>query len=557
MSKTNLPLTDEEKFELALQTEQELARLTRTYTILERNRAEFLQTGGACGKLAKHKKVLDIFKKEQRNILTDLAVASAEAKIKDDEKLSKKLGYLLVECDEFDDDIKQEKNHTKEIEFQIQMMKKKALELSAKQISEDKHQQRIIKSEKTVQTLENKLEVQMKKFCAICSENRNLRYELQHLLNERNEFNKIWDKLIKNLCIGKKFMIDLIEQATIAYDQREEWVSKLQFLRSKAHNDLLAHIQDRRELQRKQDNDLKLQEFFAVKGQKRFMKDLESIQIKKREENKAIIEKKLEQYLEMLVMIKEFTNESNIPDIAKNFLNQEEENFAMFKYVNNLNKQMEGMSDILTQLYKDIDEEEVLQENRAKQQEDALKKLEKEVDEYTKKANKKEDELKTVEKKLNVILSGIETLFRLFRCSNDPIILMLGHNETIHYHNVLLYLQVLEKNIQDALVTVHYREKRNMKKKSGRSETYIVRQDIRPHMIYPIEKICNTSPCPLCIEHDLVSDVIDELQFAYTKSEIQEKLRTRLQIEGPETGLHNVSACHLPKSRQIIQKRYQ
>ncbi|ENN83376.1 hypothetical protein YQE_00265, partial [Dendroctonus ponderosae] len=78
-----------------------------------------------------------------------------------------------------------------------------------------------------------------------------------------------------------------------------------------------------------------------------------------------------------------------------------------------------------------------------------------------------------------------------------------------------------------------------------------------PAIIEPVERICQTSPCPLCVEHDLVSDVIDELQFAFTKEEIKEKLKTRLEIEGSQCGLHNVSACHLPKSRQIIQKRYQ
>lgn len=98
-------------------------------------------------------------------------------------------------------------------------------------------------------------------------------------------------------------MLDLIEQATIAYDQREEWVSKLQFLRQKAHNELLAHIQEMRVLQRRRDNDAKLHEFFAVKGQKRIMKDLEELEIKKREIAKANIEKKLERYLKMLVTI--------------------------------------------------------------------------------------------------------------------------------------------------------------------------------------------------------------------------------------------------------------
>lgn len=36
-------------------------------------------------------------------------------------------------------------------------------------------------------------------------------------------------------------MIDLIEQATIAYDQREEWCQKLQALRNRARSDLVSH----------------------------------------------------------------------------------------------------------------------------------------------------------------------------------------------------------------------------------------------------------------------------------------------------------------------------
>jgi hypothetical protein len=42
---------------------------------------------------------------------------------------------------------------------------------------------------------------------------------------------------------GKKFMLDLVEQATLAYDQREEWCSKLQALKIRAHNDVISHTQ--------------------------------------------------------------------------------------------------------------------------------------------------------------------------------------------------------------------------------------------------------------------------------------------------------------------------
>lgn len=54
-----------------------------------------------------------------------------------------------------------------------------------------------------------------------------------------------------------------------------------------------------------------------------------------------------------------------------------------------------------------------------------------------------------------------------------------------------------------------------------------------------------------------MSDVIDDLQFAYTKEEIQAKLNRKMELNQLDDKLHNVSACHLPKSRQIIQKRYQ
>lgn len=68
-----------------------------------------------------------------------------------------------------------------------------------------------------------------------------------------------------------------------------------------------------RVMQRKEDNDVKLQEFFATKGQKRILRDLEEHQLKKRQKHKAKIECELEGYLNMLISIKEFTQQELIP----------------------------------------------------------------------------------------------------------------------------------------------------------------------------------------------------------------------------------------------------
>lgn len=69
--------------------------------------------------------MIDIFRKEQNNILTDLAVASADARKKEDEKNSKQLSKLLEDYDDFDAEIKTQKAHLNEIDAQIRRVKKK------------------------------------------------------------------------------------------------------------------------------------------------------------------------------------------------------------------------------------------------------------------------------------------------------------------------------------------------------------------------------------------------------------------------------------------------
>lgn len=242
----------------------------------------------------------------------------------------------------------------------------------------------------------------------------------------REEFNKLWDNLINNLCVGRKFMLELIEQATIAYDQREDWVNKLTMLRQKAHHDLVNHIVEIRTMQRKIDDDIKLQEFFSIKNQKRKMSDLEEKEKRKRKLNKDNMEKKLERYLQILITIKEFTGEGRVNVIANNFVIQEEENFAMFKYINHLNGEMENITDRLADLHKKIDDQKELNEVRRSEQEHKLEGLQEEYKKVKAITEAKQEELKDVNDTLKTILAGISVLFKMFGCKNDPLVRMLG-----------------------------------------------------------------------------------------------------------------------------------
>ncbi|CAG9763804.1 unnamed protein product [Ceutorhynchus assimilis] len=98
------------------------------------------------------------------------------------------------------------------------------------------------------------------------------------------------------------------------------------------------------------------------------MRDLAELQLQKRLENKLHINRNLENYLKLLIEIKEFAELDNIPEIARNFVHQEEDNFAKFKYVNDLNKQMEELSDELAERHSKIDKQSVLHQVFNKQQ---------------------------------------------------------------------------------------------------------------------------------------------------------------------------------------------
>lgn len=423
---------------------------------MERDRKAFAEQSG--GKLAKQKKVIKILKNEQKNILTNLNVATAPGKIQQDKNVVKSLSNLLKEFDEFDANIKAGKAHLNEINDQIRQIKKEVADLEAQQITDVQWQNRVLEGQKIVDALENKLDVQIKKFCTIMAENRKLREEIDHLLKERAHFNLLWEKLIGNLNQGKKFMLDLIEQATIAYDQREEWCTKLQALRTRAHNDLIAHSEEIRELCGKIDKEEKLREFLSIKCQKRIMSDLEQKEMAKRLKQREIMEKQLQEYQKMLEEIFAFTGHRQIDVLAEAFRKDEEENFAHFKCINQLNCEMETLTEDLYHLHEAIDEQKQLNMKRAIHQEEKLKSLYDELENAKKEADEAELELVGKDKRLAQLLVGINKLFKLCKCSNAPLLELLGNNLEINKYNVMLHLEILEKRISDLILMVYHKE---------------------------------------------------------------------------------------------------
>lgn len=75
----------------------------------------------------------------------------------------------------------------------------------------------------------------IKRFNLLVADNARLRKKIDSLLKERAQFNAQWTKMIGQLTTGKMIINDLIEQATVTFNQRDEELNKIHALRERSN----------------------------------------------------------------------------------------------------------------------------------------------------------------------------------------------------------------------------------------------------------------------------------------------------------------------------------
>ncbi|KAF7275831.1 hypothetical protein GWI33_011227, partial [Rhynchophorus ferrugineus] len=411
--------------EMMAMAEEELSRLQRQLRIMEDDRMAFSDETGS--KLEKQRKIIQRLRRERAKLYEDIKVATSKNQKRKDEKNCKDIYKLLEVYNTYCDKVKHQKDDILEMDVQIKKLETDIKNLRPKSsITDNYFQNRLITGQKTVQILQNRLDNMVKKFCAILATNKELREEIDHLLKERNHFNEIWEKLLNDVNSGKKFMVDLIEQAIIAFDQREEWCSKLIALKKRTEADFVVHTEEMREIQRRLDHYMTLREFLCVKGQKRVLKDLEEKERLKQESQIQDLENQLQIYEDTLKKIQEFCNEEDVERIASQFLKQEEENFALFNYVNELGHELETLNNAVDDIHVKIDEQIEISKEKAKQRQITIITLQEDLENATQQAIKDKIEAQKTQENLDKVLHGIEDVFKLIDCDRGPILKLLS-----------------------------------------------------------------------------------------------------------------------------------
>ncbi|KOB62799.1 putative nuclear lamin L1 alpha, partial [Operophtera brumata] len=124
-----------------------------------------------------------------------------------------------------------------------------------------------------------------------------------------------------------------------------------------------------RELQRQLDHSLKLEEFLRTKGTVRLTAADAKAEAKRLEQQEA--------------EMRAYNNYVNILDAIREFTRREEENYALFNYINEVCSELKNLSDNVSTLSVNIDEENVKHQAKLHQQQDTIESLTATLEEKT------------------------------------------------------------------------------------------------------------------------------------------------------------------------------
>ncbi|XP_065333332.1 outer dynein arm-docking complex subunit 1 isoform X1 [Cloeon dipterum] len=456
------PQKTQEEIEMEQMAQAELARLQRQYRIMEEDRANYAEETRII--LNRQRRQIAALEREKKQLLMSPEYASLKVARRRASSCSRLLERQLNKYEEMEERIQEQKEINDEWRLKIQAVEKEIDQLRRKSESEICQRESLKAAERNESLLKNRLHhVSLNYKCdkfsllklttkasvhlnSILSSSKFLREELDHLLLERAQFNIRFEKLAQQLAEGKKLAAELTDAATQAYDQREEAQSRLQMLKEQEQIDVDRYKADTNVLQRQLDSVAKLFNFLATKGQKRTTAHLEAQEALRQINQREAMEKLLQAYAASMKEIQEFSNEKDVDKLAALFTKQEEENFALFNYVNELNSELEALEEKVEDARRELEAHQRQQRRQEQQRQDNMTELQNNLEAAKKKSKQAEVELAVADEELGQLLKKVHRLFNLVFTDPPPILQLIGGDAVVTSENVCLYLELLQEN---------------------------------------------------------------------------------------------------------------
>ncbi|CAH8503588.1 unnamed protein product [Schistosoma turkestanicum] len=438
---------------------EEYERLHNQLRILQNERQK--QIDGFTFKLGKYKKSTEMLEKENEEIKNLLSLVDSTYNKKQDMKCIEQLKQILQDLDHTHLQINELKAYGKRLDSEAHKIEK---------LLQEKQQVRRIQAKKELETAELKVQVEKKllamennlheknmRFCDTLAYNKKIRHEIECARNERNIYCSIHQKLRDKLIHLNKLKTKLIQQASLIYDQRADAKYKSNALKEKNEKDNATFETEIKDLQRIIDHNDQLRKFMATKSDDRLeWKQKADNRRQKYGSTGEIAQQQrcqtIQEYELTMNRLQLITGKSDIQQMTRYYRRNEDDNFTMFKYVTELNNQIECLNDDIVNIEKTISEFHEEQKEFEKQRINRINELQEQIKADREAANAAENRAIHIHKLLDQIKKEIKQLTIKLGCDLSRITEMLGGDgDEITERNLMLYLNILEQRVDELL----------------------------------------------------------------------------------------------------------
>lgn len=449
-------LREEDKvdpLEAQLEAQMELSHLQRQYRCLRNDRRMY--TDETENTLRKQKITIEALIKEKKELEAMMHVASSRQNEKFDQRNVEKLVELLEREAQAQEELKKEKEAIAGVDEKVAAMREKINQQSKKMGgSKDVYQEKHVANMKLTRILENRLDEMTKKFSIALTGNLKLREHINHVEGQKARFLDLHKRLQAELIEGKKEIDRISEVATTHFTIRDEAQHRMASLRERADREMAVYNAEIKDVKRILEHDRKLRKFMTTKAEDRasILEDELMVRaIKKYEAQLNGLQQETSKFEEIFDKIKEATGIEDTDTLVESFIENEDRNFALYNYVNNMNTEIENLKDDIRRLKDEIELIKKEGVDSDVHRKEILNELEQKMVEVTDELTLVNKEYKASRRQLELLKPKVESVFNSIECDRSSIAELLGIGVSIDDNNIMQYLGIIEQKCNELL----------------------------------------------------------------------------------------------------------
>lgn len=449
-------LREEDKvdpLEAQLEAQMELSHLQRKYRCLRNDRRMY--TDETENTLRKQKITIEALVKEKKELEAMMHVASSRQNEKFDQRNVEKLVELLEREAQAQEELKKEKEAIAGVDEKVAAMREKINQQSKKMGgSKDVYQEKHVANMKLTRILENRLDEMTKKFSIALTGNLKLREHINHVEGQKARFLDLHKRLQAELIEGKKEIDRISEVATTHFAIRDEAQHRMASLRERADREMAVYNAEIKDVKRILEHDRKLRKFMTTKAEDRasILEDELMVRaIKKYEAQLNGLQQETSKFEEIFDKIKEATGIEDTDTLVESFIENEDRNFALYNYVNNMNTEIENLKDDIRRLKDEIELIKKEGVDSDVHRKEILNELEQKMVEVTDELTLVNKEYKASRRQLELLKPKVESVFNSIECDRSSIAELLGIGVSIDDNNIMQYLGIIEQKCNELL----------------------------------------------------------------------------------------------------------